>query len=369
MEAENQLRYQVAFNHVRGIGAIRTARLLEYFGSLEAAWQASPTALRLHGLPEKIVQSLLSFRDRTDPSELLAAIQKRGIRILSRDDPYYPPLLKMIEAPPPVLYVRGEMPDASAQYVAIVGTRRMTGYGKNVAEELSAYLAGHGVVVVSGLARGVDGTAHQAALDHKGRTVAVLGCGVDVIYPPEHRSLAEAVVRNGALISDYPPGTQPDRVNFPPRNRIISGMACACIVIEAGEKSGSLITARFAAEQGREVFVLPGNFNAPQSQGANRLIRDGARPLCAKEELLEYIRSDQAILPHQLPKPIQMSFESPQEQAMMALIEAEALHIDEITRLSGLPAGKVASMLTLLVLKGFVVEVAPQQFQKNNALY
>lgn len=369
MEPADQLRYWVAFNHVKGIGAIRVRQLLQRFSSLEAAWQAAPAELSEIGLPEKTLRALFDFREQTDPSDLLKRIQSRGILVLSWDAPEYPPLLKLIEAPPPVLYFIGKIPEPDAQYISIVGTRRMTGYGKSMTQELSGFLAAHSVVVVSGLARGIDGVAHQAALDQHGRTVAVLGSGVDVIYPPEHRLLAGQIIRNGAVISDYPPGTPPDRGNFPPRNRIISGMSSACIVVEAGEKSGSLITARFAAEQGREVFVLPGNFNAPQSQGTNRLIRDGARPLCEKEELLAFIQSEQAANPMRIPKPFQMSFEDPQEQALLALIAREPLHIDEITRLSNLPAGKVASMLMMLALKGFVTEVSPQVYQKNLAVY
>ncbi len=369
MVLTEQLQYWVAFNHIKGIGAVRCKQLLQVFGTLEKAWSASQSELRMAGIPEKSVQLFAEFRSQTDPGNLLRSIQNRGISVLTWEDPDYPPLLKQIEAPPPVLYFIGKIPGPDAKFIAIVGTRRMTNYGRSMAEEISGFLAAHGVVIISGLARGIDGIAHQAALDRNGRTVAVLGSGVDVIYPPEHRLLASKIRINGALISDYPPGTPPDRMNFPPRNRIISGMSSGCIVVEAGEKSGSLITARFAAEQGREVFVLPGNFNAPQSQGTNRLIRDGARPLCEKEELLEFIQSWQFTNPIQMPKQAQMSFEDPQEKEILSLIDIEALHIDEISRYSNIPAGRVASMLVMLELKGFVTEVAPQTYQKNHALF
>ncbi len=240
-------------------------QLLQVFGTLEKAWSASQSELRMAGIPEKSVQLFAEFRSQTDPGNLLRSIQNRGISVLTWEDPDYPPLLKQIEAPPPVLYFIGKIPGPDAKFIAIVGTRRMTNYGRSMAEEISGFLAAHGVVIISGLARGIDGIAHQAALDRNGRTVAVLGSGVDVIYPPEHRLLASKIRINGALISDYPPGTPPDRMNFPPRNRIFP--ECQADVSLLSRRKIRLVDhCRFAAEQGREVFVLPGNFNAPQSQ-------------------------------------------------------------------------------------------------------
>jgi len=364
-----ELQFWVAFNHVNGIGAVRFRQLLQKFGTLEKAWSASSIELRLIGIQEKSIQFFEKFRDQTDPEKLFQSIIGKGISVISWNDENYPSLLKQISAPPPILYYKGILPDPQAKYIAVVGTRRMTSYGREMAREISSFLAAHQVVIVSGLARGIDGIAHQAALDVGGCTVAVLGCGVDKIYPPEHRIMAEKITANGAILSDYPPGTPPDRINFPPRNRIISGMAGGCIIVEAGEKSGSLITARFAAEQGREVFVIPGNFNAPQSQGSNRLIRDVARPLCDKEELLEFIQSWHCSNPVSMIKPVQMSFEDPQEREILSLIELEALHIDEISRKTALQPGRIASIMMMLELKGFVIEVAPQTYQKNHSIF
>lgn len=365
----DSLPYWVAFNHIKGLGAVRFKTILNYFPTLEDAWGATPAQLALAGLYDRQIQAILEFRGKNNPEQLYKTITDKGIQAVTWDDPEYPSLLNQISTPPPVLYYRGVMPSAEAKFIAIVGTRRMTAYGSQMAQEISAFLASHGIVIVSGLARGVDSIAHQAALDAGGKTVAILGSGVDVIYPPEHRKLAQEIMETGALISDYAPGTQPERTNFPPRNRIISGMSSASIIIEAGEKSGSLITARFAAEQGREVFVLPGNLNAPQSIGTNRLIRDGARPLLQKEELLEFIDSYQAANPVYMNQNIQISFEDPLEKRILSLIDLEPLHIDEISRRLGIAAGKVASILTMLELKGFVQETAPQTYRKYLSLF
>ena len=212
---------------------------------------------------------------------------RKEIKILTWEDADYPDKLMNIDQPPPVIYIRGSIKPEDRWAVAIVGTRRVTSYGRQVTEQVSTYLARNGLTVVSGLARGVDGVAHQTTLANNGRTIAVLGSGIDQIYPPEHRQLAEKIIENGAVISDYHPGTPPDAGNFPPRNRIISGLSLATVVVEAGETSGALITATFAAEQGREVFAVPGPIYAPQSKGTNRLIREGAQPLLDPVDIME----------------------------------------------------------------------------------
>jgi DNA processing protein len=240
-----------------------------------------------------------------------------------------------------------------------VGTRRVTAYGRQVTGEIADLLARKGVAVVSGLARGVDGVAHQATLNAGGRTLAVLGCGVDRVYPPEHHRLAEKIVECGALISDYPPGTPPDGVNFPPRNRIISGLAIAIVVVEAGETSGALITAHFGAEQGREVFAVPGNITAPQSIGANRLIQEGARPYLNCQELLETLNltlvnehtSARAVLPA-----------DPVERQLLAVLGSQPIHVDEIHGQIDLPIETVSAALALMELKGMVRQVGGMHY-------
>ena len=272
-------RFWVGFNVIKGIGAVRLQALRDHFGDLEVAWQAHPDALQSAGLGAKLTERLVQVRSKLNLDSFIQHILEQGITILTWDDEQYPSRLKEIDQPPPVLYVKGSFFKEDTWAVAVVGTRRVSAYGRQVTEEIASYLAANGVTVVSGLARGVDAFAHQAALQAGGRTLAVLGCGVDQVYPPEHRGLAEKVIASGALLSDYAPGTPPDASNFPPRNRIISGLSMATVVVEAGDTSGALITAQFAVDQGREVFAVPGNIYAPQSRGTNRLISQGARPL------------------------------------------------------------------------------------------
>lgn len=365
------LKYRIAFSYIRGIGAVRFMLLMERFDSFESAWKADLRALKEAGLSDSIVQSILTERKRLDPDALIAELDQKGIGVCCVDDDAYLQLLKEIVTSPPILYYVGTPETFMRKAVAIVGTRLMTSYGKMITGEITEALVSHGFTVVSGLARGVDGAAHAKALSLGGETIAVLGCGVDVIYPPEHRNIAASIVRHGLLVSDYAPGTQPERQNFPPRNRIISGLSLCTIVIEAGEKSGSLITARFAAEQGREVFVVPGNLRSPQSVGTNRLIRDGARPLLSADELLSFLDSAAAESERKtfLPKAQQISYEEPLERQIVELIKTEPYHIDEIARELNVPVGTLSAKIMMLELKGFVDQVAPNVYQKNLSLF
>lgn len=351
---EEEKKYWVAFNRIRGIGAVRTKKLLNFFGELSEAWVAPPSALEQAGLGKHLVTSLIEERERMDLEREIERIEKAGIEVLLLNDEAYPQLLKNIEQPPPVLYVRGKINQVDQLAVALVGTRQKTSYGRQVSRDLACFLAQNGITVVSGMARGIDSIAHEAALDAGGRTLAVLGSGVDVIYPPEHRSLAKRIIENGALISDYYPGTQPEARNFPPRNRIISGLSVAVVVIEAGEKSGALITAEFAALQGREVFAVPGPIYAPRSKGTNRLIRDGALPLNDFAELLAVLdlgpiseyRYAQKVLP-----------QSEIEKILFDSMKNEPMHINDIKAATGFSMEKVSSALVMMQLKGMIKEV------------
>jgi DNA processing protein len=363
-------RYWVGFNLVKGIGAVRLQGLRDYFGSLELAWQAPVEALLAAGLSPKLAERVLEVRAGVDLDRYLAQIAAQGIQILTWEDDLYPPQLKEIDQPPPVLYVRGQLTAEDAWAIAVVGTRRVTAYGRQVTEELASFLAANGLTVVSGLARGVDAIAHQAAIKAGGRTVAVLGCGVDRVYPPEHAQLAEKICAHGALISDYAPGTPPDASNFPPRNRIISGLSKATVVVEAGETSGALITAQFAIDQGREVFAVPGNIYAPQSKGTNRLIAQGARPLLSWPDLLDILNLTYL---HQQRQVRQVLPGDETEARLLSVLnQHEALHVDEIHRQTGLPVERVSATLTMMELKGLVRQVGGMNFvavREDSAVY
>ena len=264
------LRYWLGFNLVRGIGPVRLRMLLDFFGDIQSAWEAPERALHDVKLDRRSLRNFLKLRHQVDLDEVLRQVERAGAQVLTWDTPDYPALLRQIDGAPPVLFVRGTLTPADEWSVAMVGTRKATVYGREVAHRLAIDLVQNRVTLVSGLARGIDSIVHKAALEAGGRTLAVLGSGVDYIYPAEHRKLAEAIVENGALISDYPLGTRPEAANFPARNRIISGLSLGVVVVEAGMKSGALITADFALDHGRDVFAVPGSILSPASAGCNR---------------------------------------------------------------------------------------------------
>ena len=352
-------KYWIGFNLIKGIGAVRMQALIQYFGDLEAAWKASPAELAEARLGKILIERVVQAREGVDLEKLWEKIEKQGIKILTWQDESYPQRLKEIDQPPPVLYIRGEYLPDDLFAVAIVGTRRVTPYGRQITEELSAFLAANGITVISGLARGVDAIAHQSTLKAGGRSIGVLGSGVDKIYPPEHRGLAEQMIKHGAIISDYAPGTPPDASNFPPRNRIISGLSLAVVVIEAGETSGALITAEFAAEQGREIFAVPGSILAPQSKGTNKLIQNGALPLLSVNDLMQALDLTR-VGEHKAARKIIPADET--EARLMNVLGSEPLHVDEIRNQSELPIEKVSAALALMELKGMVRQVGGMNY-------
>jgi len=350
----NEKRYWIGFNLVKGIGAVRLQGLRDHFGDLALAWQAPADALQVAGLSLKLVERIVQVRASVDLDKYLERVYSLGVEILTWDDDLYPSRLKEIDQPPPVLYLRGALTSEDFWAVAVVGTRRASSYGRQVSEELASFLAANGVTIVSGLARGVDAIAHQSALKSGGRTIAVLGSGVDRIYPSEHTQLASKIMANGALISDYPLGTPPDAANFPPRNRIISGLSMATIVVEAGETSGALITAQFAIDQGREVFAVPGNILAPLSKGTNKLIVQGAHPMLSGRDLLEVLNLTQ-VTEQRLVRKILPVDEV--ESKLMQVLTHEPLHMDEIRSQTGLPIERVSATLVMMEFKGLVRQV------------
>ncbi len=351
--------YWVGFNLVKGIGAVRLQALIDYFGDARTAWEATPFELASTGLSAKLVERLVQVRSSIDLTQYVEKTLSSGIQILTLHDDKYPARLKEIDQAPPVLYLRGDVIPEDGWAVAIVGTRAVTAYGRQVTEELATVLAHNGVTVVSGLARGVDAVAHSTALKVGGRTLAVLGSGLDKIYPPEHRGMAEKIASQGAIISDYAPGTPPDSANFPPRNRIISGLSMAIVVVEAGDTSGALITASFAVEQAREVFSVPGHIHAPQSKGTNRLIANGARPMLSPQDVLEALDLTRNIERREMRKVIPADST---EAALLQVLGSQPVHVDEIRAQTGLPIEKVSSTLTLMELKGMVRQVGGMNY-------
>ncbi len=352
-------RFWVGFNLIKGIGAVRLQGLVTHFGELELAWNAAPAELVEAGLGAKVIERVITAREKINLDQVWEKIEAQGIKILTWGDEQYPARLKEIDQPPPVLYIRGEYVPDDLFAVAIVGTRNVTAYGRQITEELAAYLASNGLTIVSGLARGVDAIAHQTALKAGGRTIGVLGSGVDKIYPPEHRGLAEKMMERGAIMSDYAPGTPPDASNFPPRNRIISGLSLAVVVIEAGETSGALITAEFAAEQGREIFAVPGSILAPQSKGTNKLIQNGALPLLTPADLMQALDITR-IGVHKAARKILPTDEV--EARLLNVLTAEPKHVDEIRNQAELPIEKVSATLALMELKGMVRQVGGMNY-------
>ena len=355
----DEKKYWIGFNLVKGIGSVRFQQIQSFFGDLSIAWNASAETLKEVGLPGRVLNNFLRLRKQIDLDRLYNSILEKNIIVLTLLDDDYPRLLREIDQSPPVIYVKGSLIPADEFSVAIVGTRRVSDYGQQIARDASIYLAGHGLTIVSGLARGVDGLAHRHALEAGGRTIAVLGSGVDVIYPPEHRKLAEAISENGAVISDYPLGTQPEGVNFPPRNRIISGLSLATIVIEAGERSGALITADFALDQGRDVFAVPGNVLSPASRGTNRLIQNGAYAMVSPQDVLDVLNLSEV---ESIKTARQVLPADTTEAKILNVMGFEPMHIDEICHEVEMAVEKVSAALTMMELKGLVQHMGAMRY-------
>lgn len=347
-------KYWLGFNLVKGIGPVRLRALRQHFGDLQLAWHASEGELTATGLLDRrTLSGFLQARQAIDLDKIQRDVDAAGASVLTLDDPDYPSLLRELPDAPPVLYVKGTLLDADRWAVAFVGTRRATGYGRSVTQELVTSLVQAGITIVSGLALGIDAEAHKAALDAGGRTIGVLGCGIDVIYPPEHRHLAADVVQHGALITEFPPGTPPDGKNFPVRNRVISGLSLGVVVVEAPGSSGALLTADIAADQGRDVFAVPGNITARNSLGTNRLIQTGAKLVITAGDILDELNLTRT--PVETRTQMQtVAPSNPTEDALVRCLGDDTLHIDELCQLSGLPIIQVSSALAIMELKGIV---------------
>ncbi len=361
MSAENT-GYWIAFNRVAGIGPARMRALLDQCGTIDRAWRASVQELRAARLDRTTIEALLDARRTLDPAAEVARVKRAGVTVYTWDDPEYPPGLRTIDRSPPVFYVRGALAPMDELAVAIVGTRHASVYGREVAHNLGAALAQNGVTVVSGLAMGVDTVAHRAALEAGGRTIAVLGSGVDELYPAQNRGLGEEISLHGAVVSDYALGTKPDARNFPPRNRIISALSRAVVIVEAGERSGALITAEFAAEQGRELFAVPGSILNAGSVGCNNLIRDGATPLLSIDDVLGFLDVERVGFQRAVRAAIPAE---PDEARVLAHLTTEPRHMDEVVRAAGLSSAQVSSLLVVMEIKGLVRQSSPMHYVKR----
>lgn len=363
MPGDRQLRAWLTLAQTPGLGPRLVARVVARFGDVETALGADPSALRDLGVPEKALEALRRPNQQGQDA-LLAWAEREGAHILHRDHPAYPPLLGQIPDPPIILYVRGDPAALTDPQLAIVGSRNPSPQGAETARDLARHLAGCGLTITSGLALGVDGAAHQGALE-AGRTIAVLGTGLDRVYPASHRELARRIAAGGALVSELPPESPARPEHFPRRNRIISGLSLGTLVTEAALGSGSLITARLAVEQGREVFAVPGSIHNPLARGCHALIREGARLVeCAQDILLELapalrmLTDGPAEQARERPGDAPIAAEPPQGDGdyrkLLAAMGQDPVAVDDLIRRTGLPAESVASMLLLLELQGRV---------------
>jgi len=361
----------LALKAVPGIGDVLCKRLIDRFGSPVAALDANPEEwTAIEGIGSRVVQALRAYRPNDEGIRReLDRLDELEFDLVGLTDIRYPALLRMIADPPPYLYVRGELRSTDNRAIAVVGARQASGYGRAVTERLSRELATRGFTIVSGMARGIDGWAHQAAIDAPGRTIGVLGSGLDIPYPPEHEGLGDSICLQGALVSDYPLGTPPDAGNFPKRNRIISGMSLGVLIVEAAENSGSLITARLALDQGRDVFAVPGPIGTRTSVGTHALIKQGAKLVDGVQDIIEEIvpqleDSAQAEEIGRGDSPVKPSgfVLLPEERTVYDKLSGEPRHIDELTALLRIPPAKTAGVLLQLELKGAVRQLSGNLF-------
>lgn len=353
-----------------GLSPQRQRQLLEIFGSPEAIFAASDSAiLRLQGFSELHLSKIRQAQRDAQPERDLWKLERMGGWLLTIFDERYSPLLRRLPDAPSCLYVLGTVEETDERAIAIVGTRKPSDYGRRIAYRIASELATSGFTVISGLAEGIDTAAHKGALDSGGRTFAILGCGLDVIYPRSNKELARQIVDNGALLTEFPLGTKPQAWHFPQRNRIISGMSLAVVVVEAPINSGALITADWAAEQGRDVFVVPGPVDQPSFEGNHRLLREGARVFTSVADMLEEL----GVTALKKPEPTKASLRgqlklpdlSPAETKIWSVLTGDWKHADDIVRESQLTTGEVLSALTLLELKGIVERTDGNRYRRS----
>lgn len=347
------MKKEILLAHFPKITTKRYQKLMAAFFSLDAVWSAEFDDLKKTGWDDSIIHEFLTWKEKIDESKIQKILDQEGIHAITQDDPEYPALLKQVYDPPFCLFIRGALPPDTYN-LAVVGTRNFTSYGKQMTQELVAPLAEQGITIVSGLARGIDSIAHETTLTSGGKTIAVLGSGINDrhVYPSAHRDLAKRIVASGgAIISEYPPGALPNTYTFPLRNRIIAGMTLGTLVIEAKKKSGALITAEYALDHGREIFTIPHNLTAETGEGPNNLIKSGAKLITSHEDIIDALNlqdiaqyvTNNEILP-----------DSPQEAKLLAQLTREPTHIDKLIKQSDMSSPDVNATLTMMEMKGKV---------------
>lgn len=358
-----ELKFLNALNSVPGIGVVSLRALKDHFGSYEAAWRAEESALKASSLDDRAVQALLWKRPSLNPDREMNKLVQAQISLITENEEYFPPQLKEISNPPLALYARGNLKKLrETRLMGVVGTRRPTAYGSEAAEALVKDLVRAGVTTVSGLATGIDAQVHRATLDMKGTTLAILGSGVDEnsIFPPENRGLANRIAeQDGVVLSEYAPGTPAMKEHFPARNRIISGLSLGVLVVEARERSGALITARFALEQNREVFAVPGSIFSATSQGPNRLIQEGAKLVISAKDILEELGIEYTMENEER----MLADLNETESSLYQLLE-EPLTVDTLKEKTGFPTAVIVASLSLLELKGMIRTLGPDIYQR-----
>lgn len=364
------LKYWIALKSITGVGNITFLALIDKFGSLPAIFSAPISKLiEVQGISQNAAAAIAGFRNWDKVKAELELLDKNKINIVTCHDELYPARLINVYDRPPLIYVRGDLTMDDIN-IAVVGSRMASTYGKYTTERISRELALKGLTIVSGMARGIDSTAHRGAITAHGRTIAVLGSGLDIIYPPENKKLFDDIIQNGAVISEFPLGTPPRSTNFPTRNRIISGMSYGVVIVEAGEKSGSLITARIALEQGREVFAVPGSIDSAGSHGTNKLIKQGAVLIESVDDILEEIIPQIELRTSLKSTRVSGSEKINKEhneilnefdQKVFDSVSKGRIHIDDIISITGFPSAGILSALTRMELQG-IVEQYPGKF-------
>ena len=365
--AQNEYARWIALSQVKGLGGVSFKKLAAHFVDPTRVFSASAEELQqVPGLDRSVIEGLVNFSGWEQIETEIRRIRQAEVTIVPFTDVRYPARLRMIADPPPFLYVKGEIRAEDDKAVAVVGSRSASDYGRKVTRDLSRGLAALGFTVVSGLARGIDGTAHETALGCGGRTIAVLGSGVDRAYPPEHAALYRRISQNGAVVSELPVGTRPMAFNFPPRNRLISGLSLGVVVVEATEKSGSLITAALAVEQGREVFAVPGEVGSSRSRGAHRLIRQGAKLVETVEDIVEEIAPQLLTRAGEQAKDGRRGLPqnaSEEVKKIFHLLQERSLQIDEVIESSGFSPSKVSEVLLDLELQGYLRQLPGKRYR------